>query len=101
MAMKNPSHPGELVKANLDELGMSVEDAAKALGITQQQLCKVINGESAVSPEMAIRFEMAFGGSADMWLRLQAAYDLAQARKEIKNLNIPSVARFPRLSTQL
>ena len=94
MTMKNPSHPGELVKANLDELGMSIADAAKALGITQQQLYNLVNGESAVSPEMAIRFEMAFGGSADMWLRLQAAYDLAQARKHIQNLNIPPVARL-------
>ncbi len=94
MAMKNPSHPGELVKANLDELGMSIADAAKALGITQRQLYNIVNGESAVSPEMAIRFEMAFGGSAYMWLRLQAAYDLAQARKHIENTNIPSVARL-------
>jgi len=81
MAMKNPSHPGELVKANLDELGMCIADAAKPLGITEQQLYNVINGESAVSPEMAIHFEMAFGGSADMWLRLQAAYGLAQAQR--------------------
>ena len=79
--MKNPSHPGELVKANLDELGMNIDDAAKALGITQQQLYDVISSESAVSPEMAIRFEMAFGGGADMWLRLQAAYDLAASAK--------------------
>jgi len=94
MAMKNPSHPGELVKANLDELRINIADAAKALGITQQQLYNVVNGESAVSPEMAIRFEMAFGGSAYMWLRLQAAYDLAQARKHIENINIPPVARL-------
>ena len=94
MAMKNPSHPGELVKANLDELRMSIADAAKALGITRQQLYNVVSGKSAVSPEMAIRFEMAFGGSAYMWLRLQAAYDLAQARKHIENTNIPSVARL-------
>ena len=92
--MKNPSHPGELVKANLDELEMSIADAAKALGITQQQLYKVVNGESAVSPEMAIRFEMAFGGSADLWLRLQVAYDLAQARKHIQSINISPIARI-------
>jgi addiction module HigA family antidote len=92
--MKNPSHPGELVKANLDELGINIADAAKALGITQQQLYNIVNGESAVSPEMAIRFEMAFGGSAYMWLRLQEAYDLAQARKHIENINVPPVARL-------
>ena len=99
MAMKKPSHPGELVKANLDELGISIADAAKLLGITHQQLCDVVNGESAVSPELAIRFEKAFGGSASMWLRLQAAYDLAQARKKIENINIPPVARAASLPT--
>lgn len=99
MAMKNPSHPGELVKANLEELGMSIADAAKVLGVTRQQLYNVVNGKSAVSPEMAIRFEMAFGGSADLWLRLQAAYDLAQARKHIQDINISPVARLY-LSTQ-
>ena len=99
MTMKNPSHPGELVKANLDELGMSLADAAKLLEITHQQLCDVVNGESAVTPELAIRFEKAFGGSATMWLRLQAAYDLAQARKKIENINIPPVARATSLPT--
>ncbi len=76
--MKNPVHPGELVKVNLEELGLSVAAAAKALGVTRQQLYNVIGGKSAVTPEMAVRFEKAFGGSADMWLRMQAAYDLAQ-----------------------
>jgi addiction module HigA family antidote len=52
--MKNPSHPGELVKANLEELGMEIVDAATALGVLEQQLRGVVNGESAVSPEMAI-----------------------------------------------
>jgi antitoxin HigA-1 len=81
MHMKNPVHPGELVKANLEELGLGVAEAAKALGVTRQQLYNVIGGKSAVTPEMAVRFEKAFGGSADMWLRMQAAYDLAQVRQ--------------------
>ena len=81
MRMKNPVHPGELVKANLEELDLGVAAAAKALGVTRQQLYNVIGGKSAVTPEMAVRFEKAFGGSADMWLRMQAAYDLAQARQ--------------------
>jgi addiction module HigA family antidote len=81
MRMKNPVHPGKLVKANLEELGLSVAAAAKALGVTRQQLYNVIGGKSAVTPEMAVRFEKAFGGSADMWLRMQAAYDLAQVRR--------------------
>jgi len=79
--MKSPIHPGELVKANLEDLGLRVAVAAKALGVTRQQLYNVIGGKSVVTPEMAVRFEKAFGGSADMWLRMQAAYDLAQVRQ--------------------
>ena len=75
MRMKSPVHPGELAGANLDDLGLSVADAANGLGVTRQQLDDVIGGRSAVSPEMAVRLEKAFGGSADMWLRLQAAHD--------------------------
>lgn len=86
MRMKNPSHPGELVKANLDELGLSVVKAAKALGVTRQQLYNVIGCKHAVSPEMAVRLEKAFGGSADMWLRMQAAYDLARVRQHEKDI---------------
>jgi addiction module HigA family antidote len=77
MPMKNPSHPGRLIKDNIDELGLSVREAAQGLGVTRQQLYKLIKGESAVSPEMAIRLEKAFGGSASTWLRMQANFDLA------------------------
>jgi addiction module HigA family antidote len=88
MRMKNPVHPGKLVKANLEELDLSVAAAAKALGVTRQQLYNVIGGKSAVTPEMAVRFEKAFGGSADMWLRMQAAYDLAQVRRREGQINV-------------
>lgn len=81
MRMKNPSHPGGLVKDNLDELGLSVAAGAQGLGVTRQQLNNVVSGKSAISPEMAVRLEKAFGGSADTWLRMQAAFDLAQVRK--------------------
>jgi antitoxin HigA-1 len=81
MAMKQPPHPGRLVKDNLDELGLSVAQAAAGLGVTRQQLYKVINGESAVSPEMAVRLEKAIGSTADAWLRMQIAYDLSAVRK--------------------
>ena len=89
MPMKNPVHPGALAKANLEELNLSVAEAAKSMKVTRQQLYNVTQGKSAVSPEMALRFEQAFGGSADMWLRMQVAYDLAQARKHRPKLNIP------------
>jgi antitoxin HigA-1 len=95
MPMKNPVHPGALAKANLEELKISVAEAAKSMKITRQQLYNVTHGRSAVSPEMALRFEKAFGGSADMWLRMQAAYDLARARKHQGKLNIPRLAEHP------
>jgi antitoxin HigA-1 len=81
MRMKNPVHPGELIKANLEELEISIAKAATALGVSRQALNSIVNGTSAVSPDMALRLEQAFGGSADMWLRMQAAYDLAQVRR--------------------
>jgi len=68
---------------------LSVAEAAKAMRVTRQQLHNVMQGRSAVTPQMALRFEKAFGGSADMWLRMQAAYDLAQARKLQGEINIP------------
>ena len=97
MLMKNPVHPGALAKANLDELNLSVAQAAKTIRITRQQLHNVVKGRSAVTPQMALRFEKAFGGSADMWLRMQAAWDLAQARKREGEMNIPRLIELPSL----
>jgi len=93
MRMKSPAHPGELVATNLDEIGLSVAEAAQALGVTRQQLYNVINGKSAVTPEMAVRFEMAFGGSADMWLRMQAAPDLAKVHMREKQITVQRPSR--------
>lgn len=81
MEMKNPVHPGLLVKECLEDLGLGVAEAAKALGITRQQLHNVVGGRSNITPEMAIRFEKAFGSTADTWLRMQMNYDLTQMRK--------------------
>lgn len=81
MEMKNPLHPGLVIRESLDELGMSVSDAAKGLGISRQQLHNLIAGRSAVGPEVAVRLEMALGSSADNWLAMQAAHDLAQVRR--------------------
>ncbi len=88
MRMKNPAHPGRLLKDDVDALGWSVADAAEALGITRQQLYRVMNGASAVTPEMAIRLEKGIGTSADTWLRMQAAYDLAQARLHTAGIKV-------------
>ena len=81
MEMKNPAQPGLLVKACLDDLGLSVAEAAKGIGITRQQLHNVIAGRSSITPEMALRFEKAFGSTADTWLRMQMHHDLAQVRQ--------------------
>jgi len=83
--MKNPTHPGLLLKDDIDELGLTVAQAAEGLGITRQQLYNILSGKSAITPETAVRLEKAIGGSADHWLRMQAAYDLARVRRlEIK-----------------
>lgn len=81
MPMYAPPHPGKGLKEDIEALGLSTAVAAKALGVTRQQLYKVTNGESAISPEMAIRLEAVIGSTADHWLRLQSAYDLAKVRR--------------------
>ena len=92
MEMKNPPHPGELIGDSLEELGMSITAAAKGLGITRQQLHNLIAGRSAVTPEMAVRFEKALGSTADMWLRIQMNYDLAQIRKRTSSIDVKRFA---------
>lgn len=82
MPMKNPPHPGQAVRHDcLDALGLSVTDGARALGVSRQALNNLVNGKASVSPEMAVRLAKAFGGSAEVWLRLQLAYDLAQVQR--------------------
>jgi len=82
MPMKNPPHPGRSIRtACLEPLGLSVTEGAKVLGVTRQALNNVVNGKAAISPEMAIRLAKAFGSTAETWLRMQLAYDLAAARK--------------------
>lgn len=89
MTMMNPPHPGEIVREEcLAPLGVTVTTGAVALGVTRQALNNLVNEKSGISPEMAIRLEKLFGPSAEMWLRLQAAYDLAQARKRAATITV-------------
>lgn len=82
MAMRKPPHPGRSIKdACLDPLGLDITRAAEVLGVARHTLSRVIHGHSGISPEMAIRLEKAGWSTADHWLRLQTAYDLAQARR--------------------
>jgi addiction module HigA family antidote len=89
MPMKNPPHPGHSIrKACLEPLGLSITDGAKVLGVTRQTLNNVVNGKSGISPEMAIRLSKAFGSTAETWLRMQLAYDLAQVRKDESKIKV-------------
>lgn len=81
MALFNPPHPGEGLKDDFEALGLSTADAAKALGVSRQQLHRVLAGTSGISAEMALRLEAVIGSSADHWMRLQAAYEIAQVRQ--------------------
>jgi len=89
MPMKSPPHPGELVREEcLVPLGLTVTDGARVLGVTRQTLNNLVNERSGISSEMAIRLEKAFGTSADLWVRLQTAFDLAQARRRQHEIKV-------------
>ena len=86
MPMHNPPHPAEGLKDDLEALELTTAQAADALGVTRQQLHRVLNKQSGISPEMALRLETVIGATADHWLRLQSAYDLAQVRQNKADL---------------
>ncbi len=89
MVMKNPPHPGRSIKdACLDPLGLTVTEGARVLNVARHTLSRLINAQAGISPDMAIRLEKAFGSSADVWLRMQAAYDLAQARTHANRIDV-------------
>ena len=81
MAMKNPPHPGEVIRENIIKaLGLTVTGAAEILGVRRATLSDVTTGKASVSAEMALRLEKAFGVSMDLLLKMQAGFDAAQAR---------------------
>lgn len=91
--MHNPPHPGEILRALcLEPLGLSVTDAAKALGVSRKTLSAVLNGRAGISPEMAVRLSIAFDTSAESWLNQQVQYDLWQAEKRRKSLRVARLA---------
>ena len=90
MAMFNPAHPGEIIKdLVIESLGLTITDVANHLDVSRKTLSKVLNARGSVTPEMAVRLELAFGKpSADHWLRLQNAYDLWQTRQKKESLHV-------------
>ena len=92
MTMKCPPHPGMGLKEDFEALGVSVAEAAAGLGVTRQHLQGVAQGKSAMTPDMALRLERAIGSTAEHWLRLQLAHDLAQARLRNGKLKLKRLA---------
>ena len=87
--MKNPAHPGGFVKSEIVEaLGLTVTEAARALGVTRPALSALLNERAGLSPEMALRIEKAFGVSMDTLMRMQTSYDIAQARKREGDIDL-------------
>jgi addiction module HigA family antidote len=93
MRMHNPPHPGTIIKRLcLDPLGVSVTQAAQALGVSRKTLSAILNGRAGISPEMAVRLSIAFGTSAESWLNQQSQYDLWHAEQRRKQLHVSKLA---------
>ncbi len=90
--MHNPPHPGEVIRELcLKPLGVTVTDAAKALGVSRKALSELLNGKTGVSPEMALRLSLAFDTTAESWLTQQMHYDLFQAEQKRKELRVQRI----------
>ena len=92
MVMKNPVHPGAIVRAEcLKPLGLSVTETAKHLGVGRQALSNLVNEKAAVSIEMAYRLSKAFGSTPETWLGMQLAYDLARSRNLEQKIEVERI----------
>ena len=89
MPMKNPPHPGRVVRIScLEPLGLTVTEGAKVLGVSRQALSNLVNERARISTVMAIRLAKAFGSTTETWIRLQAAYDVAKAREREEEIQL-------------
>ena len=99
MRMHNPPHPGEVLKKLcLEPLGLSVTEAAKALGVSRKTLSSILNGRAGISPEMAVRLSIAFDTTAESWMNQQVQYDLWQAEQHRDELNVAPLAAAEHIS---
>jgi len=94
MAMKNPPHPGEIVRDAIENgLGLTVTAAAEGLGVSRKTLSQILNGRASITTEMAIRLEKGIGSSAASWLRMQMTHDLALAERSARKIKVRRLAR--------
>ena len=94
MSMKNPPHPGEVVRDAIENgLGLTVTAAAEGLGVSRKTLSQILNGRSSITTEMAIRLEKGIGSSAAAWLRMQMAYDLTLAQRSARRIKVKKLAK--------
>lgn len=91
MSMKNPVHPGILLKDNIETLGISVTEFAFKLGVSRQIVSRIINQKAGISTEMALKLAKAFNTTPEFWLNMQQKYDLAQARQ---TTNVDNIQRM-------
>jgi addiction module HigA family antidote len=93
MKMHAPPHPGEILRELcLEPLGLTVTEAAAALGVSRKTLSAILNRRAGISPEMAVRLSIAFATSAESWLNQQTQYDLARAERKRKSLKVARLA---------
>ena len=93
MPMKNPPHPGDLIKTEVIEaLGLNVSKAAEILKVRRATLSDLLHGKAALTPEMALRIEKAFGPDMNHLLRMQLAYDVAKTRQRARGISIKRYA---------
>ena len=89
MSMKNPPHPGDLIRIEIVEaLGINVSKAAEILKVRRATLSDLLHGKAALTPDMALRIEKAFGPDMDHLLRMQLAYDVAKTRRHTRNIAV-------------
>lgn len=89
MRMHNPPHPGEILKELcIDPLGITITEAAEALGVSRKTLSTILNGRAGISAEMAIRLGIAFGTTPESWLNQQSMYDLWTAERNIRSIKV-------------
>jgi addiction module HigA family antidote len=93
MKLHNPPHPGEILRELcIEPLGLSITEAAEALGVSRKTLSAILDGRSGISPEMAVRLSLPFGTSSESWLNPQSQYDLWEAEKKRNQLKVKKLS---------